>query len=184
MQNINLLETLSKANKSFLTAKLFFQISAVWATLLLIIYLIGLLHNHALQNEMNKLNADKAKINLQFTAYLEQIKKKPNQKLIGTTPEEYSAIENATKNYSIIGFSNSLKTLSEDVPNEVWLENFTFSQNNNSVTFAGQTISEKLIPVLLTNISKDKSFAGPAFNKVTIQKSLVDKKIKFKISNF
>ncbi len=182
-QNINLLGNLPKANKSFLTAKLYFQISGIWAGILIIIYIAALPSFHEKKNELANLQNEKNIIMQKIAYSINLVSKNSKQKLISPTDIEYSAVANLTKGYSTTGFSAPLETLSQDVPPGVWLENFSISINDNSASFSGQTISENLLPIFLANINNDKTFANKNFNKLNIQKNPVDKKIRFTITN-
>jgi hypothetical protein len=179
-QNINLLDNVIFAKKTFLTAKLYLQIIVVWTGILLIIYALNLAKVNREENELTKLNITKQAMQKKVDAYLARA----NQLGIGAFISGSESIDELVKDYKTVGFSQILGSLAQNIPTGVWLNNFTISYSQKTISFKGEAISESLIPSFLSYLNSDPVFYENNFNKIILQKNITnDKDVKFTLSN-
>ena len=62
------------------------------------------------------------------------------------------------------GFSPTLKSLSEQHLDQVWLKNFSLREGGRSITIQGSSMRSELIPEYIDSLAKSATFSGKQFS--------------------
>jgi len=68
-----------------------------------------------------------------------------------------------------LGFSESLKNLSQQRINNVWLTAFSFSDGGQAIKLEGKALQSSQIPLYIDNLARAKHFQGKQFSVFQLQ---------------
>lgn len=91
--------------------------------------------------------------------------------------------DNLIQETSRLGFSNYLQSLSEIIPERVWLTHILMDQRTNNASIRGFALAPKSVPVFLKGLQNTNIFHQFAFGLFFMQKLPEKDTIQFEIAN-
>lgn len=150
------------------------QICLFFMVVFVSLYLYGQMRMQPLEEQMDKLNQDIARMNAQLGRVEANVAGTSNSKLLeneiarlGNELEKRRQIQTLLSSRQIgntEGLSVYLESFARQHVQGIWLTSFTIGNGGKALGLKGKTLSSELVPVYITRLANEQVLRGTSFN--------------------
>ena len=181
MQQINLYQPMFRRQKKVFSAVTMLQIIGFFAVILAATYGYAAAGLQPFRNELQKADADFAKLTRQIELYRASFPEEGKGKLLETEIarmtkelEERRKLKEALASGSfgnVGGFSGLFEALARGHVDGAWLTGIRIGKGGQMISLSGKAVDPELIPVYIRRLSDTPAFQKRAFNVLELARS-------------
>jgi hypothetical protein len=177
-QQINLLNAFEPPPKPILPPEKMLKIMGVLIIILIGLYINLFIQKHKLDKEYKTLSSLHQIRAADLSKLSQQMPDSQSSKEVQSEVDKLTqAIGNKAELLKIIdrrnrSFADYMEALARQIQTGVWLKEIIIDQQDQNIALLGRTLNANLVPIFLTDLSREKAFSGVIFEQLKLVKPL------------